>query len=127
MRIGGQGCSINRHDMKTPKLVTKEWMAAKVAANPQHVIGRALCAIYARQTSEEQANSATIKANGIGFTAFDAEVGSMCAKYFEQFGVLAPWMLKMWAKPDSKGFPKIAKYHRQLNQIAVSKLLPQLI
>lgn len=113
--------------MKKPKLVTKEWIQAKVAINPTHVIGRALLAIFSNQTPDEQDDDATVLLNGIGFTAFDAELGSKCAKHYKEHGILAYWMIKAWSTPDAKGFPRIAKYHRQLNDIAISKLAPTLL
>ncbi len=113
--------------MKAPKLVTKEWMMAKVAINPTPVIGRALLAIYNNQEDDEKATGQTVLLNGIGFTAFDAELGTKCAKFYAQHKTLEAWMLGVWKAPDKKGFPRIAKYHRQLNDIAVSRLIPKLI
>lgn len=111
---------------KQPKLVTKNWMVVRIAKNPIHVIGRALLAIFNNQTPDEQDHHATVLLNGIGFTAFDAELGTRCAKHYRDKKTLEPWMVKVWMEPDAKGYPKIAKYHRQLNDIAVSKLKPTL-
>lgn len=113
--------------MKQPKLVTKEWMVTKLAKNPVHVIGRALLAIFNNQEPEEKNAEATLLLNGIGFTAFDAELGTKCARHYAEKGTLEAWMVKVWMQPDAKGFPKIAKYHRQLNDIAVNKLIPRLV
>lgn len=107
--------------MKAEKLVTKEWLAAKVAADPYHVIGRALLAIYQNQTSQEQANSTTFFKNGIGFAKPDARTGAIGARQFAA-GKLADWVVNIWKKvPDGKQFPRICKYAEQLNKIAQAK------
>ncbi len=109
-----------------PKLVTKDWIRDKVAISPEVVIGRALLAIFNNQEPEEQDAEATTLLNNIGFTAFDAELGTKCAKYFQEHKALEHWMVNVWRKPDTTGYPRIARYHRQLNDIAVSKLIPKL-
>ncbi len=113
--------------MKKPKLVSKEWIKERVERNPSLVIGRALLAIFNNQEPEEQDMAATTLLNNIGFTAFDAEIGTKCAKFFAENNRLQQWMVVVWSAPDKKGFPRIAKYHRQLNDIAVAKLIPKLI
>jgi len=86
----------------------------------QHVIGKALVGIFNNQTSEEQASDITRVDNGIGFTGSDAYTGSMTAKYYLKHKALQPWMIDKWTK-DFRGFPRICKYHRQLNTIAEQK------
>jgi len=113
--------------MKNPKLVTKEWIKERIERNPSLVIGRALLAIFNNQEPEEQEMGATTLLNNIGFTAFDAELGTKCAKYFADHGQLEGWMISLWVVPDNHGYPKIAKYHRQLNDIAVARLIPKLV
>jgi len=46
---------------------------------------RGLVAIYARQTADEQAAEITREHNGVGFTAFDAEILTSFAKQVERF------------------------------------------
>lgn len=108
--------------MKKPKLVTREWLREKLATakSPSYVIGRALIAIYERQTSEEQSSASTRVRNGVGFTGADAEIGTRCAKA-ALAGELKPWMVKIWSGVTSTGFPKICKYARQLNEVAEIK------
>lgn len=113
--------------VKQLKLVTKDWMVAKIAINPAIVIGRALLAIFNNQEPEEQEAEATTLLNNIGFTAFDAELGTKCAKYFAEHKTLEHWMINVWSKLDHSGYPRIARYHRQLNDIAKSKLIPTLL
>lgn len=109
--------------MKPQKLVTKEWLAAKVAAEPSKVIGRALVALLNYQTDVEQSNATTIKANGVGFSKPDARVGTIGAKQFLKYGTIANWQINFWSEPRKKGIPKICKYANQLNEIANAKLL----
>lgn len=104
--------------MSQQTVVTKEWLTAKIAENPEHVIGRALVAIFKRQTLAEQSSSSTIKHNGVGFTGPDARFGSFVAKYFIKHGTLKDWHVRVWTKPNKKGQPRIVKYAKQLNEIA---------
>lgn len=107
--------------MKTT-IVTKESLAQMLATrNPSFVIGRALLAIYNRQTYQEQSGTATIANNGIGFSKPDARLGSIGARMFKAHGELQPWLVKVWMKPASDGFPRICKYVRQLDEIAISR------
>lgn len=102
------------------KIVTKEWLAAKVAANPSHVIGRALLAIYNNQTAQEQSFTSTVQRNGIGFSKPDARIGSIGARMFKA-KKLEPWVIAIWQKPAKDGLPRICKYADQLNMIANAK------
>ena len=108
--------------MKTQKLVTKEWLAAKVAANPSHVIGRVLVALLRRQTEMERHGSTTVVNNGVGFSKPDARIGTITAKTFLKYGELRPWQIVAWSKPNASGLPRIVKYAGQLNEIAIAKL-----
>lgn len=112
--------------MKNIKLVTKQSMVELLARpNKQFVetvIGRAIAGLYARQTAEEQNNHNTKTANGVGFTSFDADVGSRTAEYWKNTGKLEPWMVRYWTKLSSAGFPSLSRYHRQLNDIALEKM-----
>jgi hypothetical protein len=104
--------------------VTKEWLAAKVTANPSKTIGRALLAIYERnQTFQEQSATVTKLKNGIGFSKPDARIGSIGARQFRKYGRIAEWQINIWTKPDKKGYPRICKYADQLNTIAQAKAI----
>jgi len=105
------------------KLVTKEWLANKIASNPEVVIGRALVAIFNNQLSEEQNSNVTRFSNGIGFTQADARCGSISAKFYLKHGKLEEWQIKVWMKPNKHGLPRIVKYAEQLNKIANAKLV----
>ena len=74
--------------MNEPKLVTKEWLAAKIAADPSHTIGRALVALFHQQTADEQQQNTTRFRNGAGFSKPDARIGAIAAKTFLKNGKL---------------------------------------
>lgn len=108
--------------MKTPKLVTREFLVEQIAKHgAERIIGRCLVEIYKRQTDEEKSTEQTRFNNGIGFSGVDARVGSIAALYYMHHNTLQPWMVKVWSKVTSTGFPKICKYSNQLNQIANAK------
>lgn len=109
--------------MKTLQLVTKEWLAAKIAANPSHTIGRALVALFNEQTIDERSTNSTKFRNGAGFAKPDARVGAIAAKTFLKNGKLEDWQLKVWMKPNKQNLPRIVKYAEQLNGIANRKLV----
>ena len=113
--------------MRKPKkevIVSKAWVKNYLEKQPLNrrieLVGRALSAIYARQTELERAALVTNVNNSSGFTAYDAEYGSVCAKYFNSVGTLQNRHYYYWTK-DIKGFPRIARYHRQLNEIALAR------
>lgn len=89
-------------------------------AKRPHVIGRALVALFHKQTRTEQAANHTDNLNFVGFSGSDARDGSITAKYYLKHGTLLPWQIENWMKPF-RGFPRITKYARQLNDIATAK------
>ena len=106
-------------------IVTKESLT-KMLANPNpvyvdQVIGRALVGLFARQTEAEQAHNATEQDNGVGFTGTDGRSGALTAKYFLKNKQLLQWQREMWLKPNKHGLPRLAKYWRQLDDIAKNK------
>lgn len=112
--------------MKTVKLVTKDSMV-ELLSDPnkkfiEAVIGRAILALYNRQTASEQNSHITKEANGIGFTSYDAEIGSKTAECWKNKGTLEFWMVRYWTKKGKAGFPAVSRYHKQLNEIALEKL-----
>ena len=109
--------------MKPLQLVTKQWLADKIAANPSHTIGRALVALFNEQTNEEKSSNTTKFRNGAGFAKPDARVGAIAAKTFLKNGKLEEWQLKVWLKPNKQNLPRIVKYVDQLNEIANRKFV----
>lgn len=106
------------------KIVTKDSLLAMLnAANEEkqgQIIGRALVAIFNRQTASEQSADHTQEDNGIGFAGCDAKTGSLSAKSFIKHNRLQPWVIEKWMAP-SRGYPRICKYAKQLNEIAEEK------
>jgi hypothetical protein len=84
-------------------------------------LGRALTILYKEQTPREQSQKATFEHNGVGFSACDAELGTRCAQHYARTGDLHGWMVDVWTKRDANGRMRIAKYHAQLNQVALAK------
>ncbi len=89
----------------------------KDEAKRPHVIGRALVVLFNRQTEAEKVANTTQLDNTIGFSGADAKDGTITAKYYLKHKTLLPWQIDNWMK-DFRGFPRICKYHRQLNEAA---------
>ena len=86
-----------------------------------HVIGRALVALFRRQTeAERQANDARVW-NTVGFSGADARRGSLTAKYYMKHHNLLDWQIEQWMRPTRNGLPRVCKYWRQLNEIALER------
>lgn len=105
------------------KLVTKQWLADKIAIDPSYTIGRALVAIFNEQTMEERSDNTTKFRNGVGFAKPDARIGAIAAKTFLKNGKLELWQLNIWLRPNAQGLPRIVKYAEQLNNITNAKLM----
>jgi beta-galactosidase GanA len=86
-----------------------------------HIVGRALIALLKRQTEVEQSNNSTVEHNGIGFAGCDARSGSITAKYYIKHNRLDQWMVDKWLKQGKNNYSRLAKYHSQLNEIAIEK------
>ena len=107
------------------QLVTRDSIK-KMLNNPnpkyvQAVIGRALLALLDRQTEDEKRAADTREWNAVGFSGADARSGTLTAKFYAKHGCLLDWQVKRWTKPASNGYPRLAKYHKQLNEIALEK------
>lgn len=102
------------------ELVTKESIHTLLQREHirEHVISRALVGLFLRQTSTEQSANTTRVTNGVGFASMDARHGCLTAKYYIANGRLEDWQIRMWTKNPNR----LAKYHRQLNEIANEKL-----
>lgn len=111
--------------MTKTAIVTRESLRAMIIDQPhekvQHVIGRALVALFERQTASEKASDGTTEDNGVGFAGADAKGGSLTAKSYLARKSLVGWQVEKWARVGTNGFPRICKYHRQLNEIAVAR------
>lgn len=99
----------------------KQMIEAADEAKRQRIIGRALVALFDRQTADEKQSNDTRNHNTVGFSGADGKSGSLTAKYFLKHGKLESWQVEKWTKPAKNGYPRICKYAKQLNNIAVSK------
>lgn len=108
-----------------PNIVTKQSLNSMLAAaEPEkraRIIGRALVALFERQTEAERQSDTTSNDNNVGFTSADARSGSLTAKSFLRNGTLQQWQVDRWMAPQKNGLPRICKYDRQLNEIAEEK------
>lgn len=106
-------------------LVTKESLQQMLNdPRPEYVmavVGKALVALFARQTKDEQSVNTTKVHNNIGFTGSDARSGSISAKYYIKNHRLEGWMVEKWLKQGKNNYSRLTKYHSQLNQIAIEK------
>jgi len=93
-----------------PKRWTKDDIKAMLQRNPKAVI-KALLAIYANQTQDEQATETTRYTNGIGFTGADAEILSSFAQQYIKKNWLSPGQMETLNR-------RIMKYAGQLARIA---------
>jgi hypothetical protein len=108
--------------MNMTAIVTKQSLNELLADEDKrvHVIGRALVALFNRQTQAEQAANVTDNLNGIGFAGSDARSGSLTAKSYIKNRTLQQWQIDKWMT-ISRGYPRICKYAKQLNEIALEK------
>jgi len=109
----------------TPVIVTRDSLT-KMITNPnaeyvKRVLGKALVAIFKRQTEAEQTTDSTQNDNGVGFAGCDARSGSLTAKFFMKHNTLADWQVAAWTRVGKNGYARICKYHAQLNEIATSR------
>lgn len=105
-------------------IITKDSLTELVTRGDQvamHAIGRALVHLLRRQTEAEQRSNTTMIYNNIGFTGADARSGSITAKYYIKHQRLEDWQIERWLKPGKSGYPRIAKYWRQINDEAEKK------
>lgn len=106
--------------MTIKAIVTRESLILMIQTSPtkrqKHIVGRALVAIFNKQTDEEKNINSTKENNGIGFAGCDARTGSITAKYYLKHKTIEDWQLEKWLTND-----RIIKYHKQLNAIAISK------
>ena len=88
-----------------------------------HVVGRALVAIFKRQTEDEKSSNTTSKANNIGFASCDARSGSLTAKSYLKNKKLEDWQIDRWLVISEKtNYARLCKYHTQLNQIVQERI-----
>ncbi len=102
------------------KKLDKEYIV-KLLSNSDLAIARALVVLRERQTFDEREAKDTKYANGKGFTPADARMGVSMAEHFIQHNKLTENQLNYWRKLNDKGVMRIAKYWKQLIEIANEK------
>ena len=110
---------------KQKQIVTRDTIA-RMLDNPNRkyvetVIGRALLALLDRQTEDEKRAADTRVWNAVGFSGADARSGTLTAKFYAKHGCLLDWQVNKWTKKGRNGYPRLCKYHKQLNEIALEK------
>lgn len=96
---------------------TKDSITQLLTTNDK-AVGRALLALRARQTHDEQQSLHTRYHNGKGFRPCDAHMGTSMANFFERNGYLSPKQLAYWRKPTKTHALRIAVYAGQLLIVA---------
>ena len=102
----------------------KSWTKSKIVnllANNDRAVERAIVVVYNNQEGDEQAMQSTHKANGVGFTAFDANILSSFAEQINKKRTLSSKQLEIARKTDKFGNMKIAKYWKQLQAEIIRK------
>lgn len=85
-------------------------------------VGRALLALNARQTQDEQREQETKYHNKKGFQKCHAKRGTSMAQYVERHGKLTDAQWQWWSQPAPGGHrPRITIYAAQLLAIAEEK------
>ena len=111
--------------MSKEVIVTRDWITNYIFDQPAHkverMIGRALVGLFKRQTEDEAKCNDTKFVNNVGFSGSDARSGSLTAKYYMKHKRLEEWQVKKWIRLGKNGHPRIARYHRQLNEIALER------
>lgn len=87
----------------------------------QHIVGRALVALFERQTASEKSCNDTHDWNKIGFSGADAKSGTLTAKTYLKHKKLLDWQVERWMAPQKNGYARVTKYAAQLNEIALEK------
>jgi hypothetical protein len=117
--------------MKKQVIVTRDSLQKMLdnadAVKRQHIVGRALVALFERQTAAEQADNVTKEDNGVGFAGCDSIGGSLTAKSYLKNKTLQAWQVEKWMKRGSNGYARLCKYAGQLNEIAVAKAQKELV
>ena len=108
---------------KVKQVVTRDTLRTMLN-NPNRkyvetVVGRGLAALLKRQTADEQRSNDTRVWNAIGFSGADARSGSLTAKTWIGKGRLEDWQIAKWTKLAKNGYPRLCKYAKQLNEIAL--------
>lgn len=101
-------------------MVTKAEIVTMLKTNDK-AVARALLALNARQTADEQSQETVKYDNGQGFRPCHARMGTSMANFFTKFGYLSPKQIAYWRKLDRTGKMRIEIYAGQLLIVAQAK------
>lgn len=90
-------------------------------------VARALLALTARQTSDEQASENTRYRNGRGFRPCHAHMGTSMAKFFQRNGYLSPKQIAYWRARGKDGKSRIEIYAGQLLEVAQARAVSRAV
>lgn len=115
---------------KKEKIVTKESIYNTISKARKakrfdfivQYVGKALVVLYRNQEPDEKASRTANIQNGVGFNKFDSDKGTRAAQRFLNTGTLPLAEVNYWCKLDKTNYPKIARYHKQLNDAAYRKI-----
>lgn len=100
--------------------MNKQDIVALLRVNDK-AIARALVALNARQTADEQVTEHTTHHNGRGFRPCHARMGSSMAKFYQRNGYLSPKQISYWRNHQRDGKMRIEIYAGQLLDVAQAK------
>lgn len=93
---------------------TRAWAEQEIVdllTRNDKVVGKAVYALFLRQTADEQFTGRTKNLNGRGFNGRDAKILTSFAKFWRRTGFLTPKQLVVARN-------RLPKYRRQLTEIA---------
>lgn len=114
---------------KQPALVTRHSLQQMIdqcvstndSERLQHIVGRALIVLFERQTEHEKRANTTEVWNMVGFNGSDGRQGVLGAKFYMAHHHLEEWQVEQWIRRGRRGFSRITKYSRQLNEAAIQR------
>jgi hypothetical protein len=106
-------------------MVTRDSVIELLKSNDR-AVARALVALTARQTQDEQSTEHTRYRNGMGFRPCHARMGTSMSKFFERRGYLTPKQVAYWRAAMRDGKMRIEIYAGQLVEVAQAKALANL-
>lgn len=101
-------------------MVTKVEIVEMLKTNDK-AVARALVALTARQTADEQSQETVKYQNGQGFRPCHARMGTSMANFYSRAGFLTVKQVAYWRKLDKSGKMRIEIYAGQLLIVAQAK------
>lgn len=105
---------------KESMMTTKQQIVELLKTNDK-AVARALVALNARQTADEQSQETVKYDNGMGFRPCHARMGTSMATFYSRNGYLSPKQVAYWRGKDKTGKMRIEIYAGQLLLVAIEK------